>query len=320
MRSSRVLLLTAALYLLAACGEHGSPPLQGYAEGEYVLMASPWAGTLRSLVVARGQQVAGGDALFTLERLIERAATDETQARVRAAEAQLANLREARRPAEIEALRQQGAAARAALALSAENLRQQQRLHASGFVSAAVLDQARATRDRDAAQLAAAQATVRNASQGIGRGQELAAARAELDAARAADAQARTRYADKALSAPTDSLVADTYFRVGEWVPAGAPVVSLLPPGNIKLRFFVPEALVGSLRSGQSVSVSCDGCGTPIPAHISYVSPQAEYTPPVIYSRDARTRLVFLVEARPAPADAVRLHPGQPVDVTLAAP
>jgi len=97
-------------------------------------------------------------------------------------------------------------------------------------------------------------------------------------------------------------------------------VVSLLPPANIKLRFFVPEAMVSGLRTGQPVSVSCDGCGAPIAARISFVSPQAEYTPPVIYSREARAKLVFLVEARPGAADATRLHPGQPVDVVPGAP
>ena len=94
-------------------------------------------------------------------------------------------------------------------------------------------------------------------------------------------------------------------------------MVSLLPPANIKLRFFVPETSVGSLKLGQAVKARCDGCGDPIAATVSFISPQAEYTPPVIYSREQRMRLVFLVEARPAPADATRLHPGQPVEVRL---
>ena len=170
------------------------------------------------------------------------------------------------------------------------------------------------------AQLAAAQAQLRNATQSVGRTQEIEAARAELDAARAAEAQARNRYDDKSLAAPADSLVADTYFRVGEWVPAGAPVVSLLPPQNIKLRFFVAEPRLGRLHVGDPVSATCDGCGAPIAARVSFVSPKAEYTPPVIYSRESRAKLVFLVEARPAAADATRLHPGQPVEIALGAP
>lgn len=95
------------------------------------------------------------------------------------------------------------------------------------------------------------------------------------------------------------------------------PVVSLLPPENIKLRFFVPEAVVGGLRIGQKVSAACDGCGTPVSATVSYVSPKSEFTPPILYSKDARAKLVFMVEAKPGLADAPRLKPGQPVDVML---
>lgn len=308
------------LGVVAACGDSTPPGLQGYAEGEFVLVAAPSAGTLQSLPVARGQQVRAGDALFTLERALEQGAAAETQARVQSAEARLANLTAARRSPEIDALRQQVVAAGAALALAEATLRKQQRLYADGFVSEARRDEAKAAHDRDAAQLAAAQAQLRNATQSIGRPQEIGAARAELDAARAGDAQARTRYDDKVLAAPSGSLVADTYFRVGEWVPAGAPVVSLLPPQNIKLRFFVAEPVVGRLRIGETVRVTCDGCGAPIDAQIVFVSPRAEYTPPIIYSRQSRAKLVFLVEARPAAADAIRLHPGQPVEVALDAP
>jgi HlyD family secretion protein len=113
------------------------------------------------------------------------------------------------------------------------------------------------------------------------------------------------------------ALVHDTLYSEGEYVNAGQPVVSLLPPGNLKMRFFVPETIVGALKLGQEVRAVCDGCGAPIGAKISYVSRQAEFTPPVLYSREQRAKLVFLIEARPAPADALRLKPGQPLDVSL---
>ena len=98
---------------------------------------------------------------------------------------------------------------------------------------------------------------------------------------------------------------------------AGSPVVTVLPPANVKVRFFVPEPRLGAMRVGQRVEVSCDGCGAPVAAQVTYISPQAEYTPPVIYSRESRAKLVFLVEARANAADSARLHPGQPVDVKL---
>jgi HlyD family secretion protein len=110
-------------------------------------------------------------------------------------------------------------------------------------------------------------------------------------------------------------LVFDTMYRSGEWVPAGSPVVRMLPPENVKVRFFVPESVLGSLSAGRKLEIHCDGCAASIPATVSYVSAEAEYTPTNIYSNDTRAKLVYLVEARPQPADAMRLHPGAPVEV-----
>jgi HlyD family secretion protein len=114
--------------------------------------------------------------------------------------------------------------------------------------------------------------------------------------------------------APEDALVENTFFNVGEWVPAGSPVVSLLPAFRVKLRFFVPEEDVAQAKIGKPVHFTCDACPPGLKATITYVSPRAEFTPPVIYSQSARTKLVFLVEARPEPAQAP-LSPGLPVAV-----
>jgi HlyD family secretion protein len=150
------------------------------------------------------------------------------------------------------------------------------------------------------------------------RSDEIAAARAEVKAATDGLAQAQWRLEQKAQSAPADALVVDTFYRPGEYVAAGAPVVSLLPPGNVKVRFYVPETVVANVRPGAAATVTCDGCGEPIPVRIDFVAPEAEYTPPVIYSRENRAKLVFLVEARPL-APAAGLRPGLPVEATLAA-
>jgi HlyD family secretion protein len=136
-------------------------------------------------------------------------------------------------------------------------------------------------------------------------------------AARAAVTQAAWRLEQKSVAAPVAGLVQDTFFVEGEWVPAGRPVVSLLPPGNVKARFYVPETVLGSIQPGRAVEIRCDGCSAPLAAKVSFVSTQAEYTPPVLYSKESRTKLLYLVEARPAPADGARLRPGQPVDVRL---
>lgn len=303
---------------LAACADPAPSAYQGYAEGEYVLVASPYAGTLEQLAVARGQQVAQGAPLFTLEHAAEQAAVNEAEARVKNAEARLVNLETGRRKPELDVIRAQYASAVAARNLSTTQLRQQEKLYTSGFISQSRLDEAKASYDRDVARVAEAQAQLRSARISVGREAEIAAARADAVAARAALAQSKWRLEQKIANAPAAALVQDTFFSQGEWVSAGAPIVSLLPPGNIKLRFFVPEAVVGALRSGQPVSVTCSGCGEPIAASIRYISSQPEYTPPVIYSKESRAKLVFLVEARPKAEDATRLHPGQPVDVAIA--
>ena len=100
-------------------------------------------------------------------------------------------------------------------------------------------------------------------------------------------------------------------------VPAGSPVVRLLPPTNVKVRFFVPEAMVGGIKPGRGVTVHCDGCGADIGLAVSYVANDPEYTPPIIYSNETRAKLVFMVEARASKDDGPRLRPGQPVAVTL---
>jgi HlyD family secretion protein len=306
-----------ALALLAtACGSPQNATLQGYAEGEFVRVGVPFAGTLVRLDVQRGGRVEAGAPLFALESENEAGARREAEDRLKQAEAQLENLRKSRRPTEIEAVRAQLAQAEAASSLSATELRRQQDLDAKGFVTRQSLDEARAAVARDSArvdELRAQLATARLAS----RPDEIRAAEAQASAARASLDQADWRLKQKTATATVSGVVTDTLYVQGEWVAAGQPVVTLLPPGNIKARFYVPEPELGAVRIGQAVDLSCDGCAGPVPAKVTWISPQAEFTPPVIYSKESRAKLVFLVEARPAPADAARLKPGQPLDVRL---
>ncbi|MGC1458375.1 MAG: HlyD family efflux transporter periplasmic adaptor subunit, partial [Steroidobacteraceae bacterium] len=149
-----------------------------------------------------------------------------------------------------------------------------------------------------------------------GREQQIRAQRGQVDADRAALAQAQWKLDQKQVHALHAGLVFDTMYRSGEWVPAGSPVVRMLPPENVKVRFFVSEAVLGALSPGRKLEIHCDGCAATIPATVSYVSAQAEYTPTNIYSNDTRAKLVYMVEARPLPIDAVKLHPGAPVQVS----
>jgi HlyD family secretion protein len=183
------------------------------------------------------------------------------------------------------------AQAQANLTLSeAEYARRQQLRDNQGVVSAEELDQTHAQRDADQAQ---------------------------VDAQTAALDKARWSFDQKQQFAPTNALVQDTLYRAGEWVAAGKPVVELLPPANVKVRFFVPQAALPRIKPGQMVSVTFDGGQHAYSVVINYISTQAEFTPPVIYSRENRAKLVFMIEAKFSPADAADLRPGQPVDVDL---
>ena len=308
-RAALVLLLA-----LGACDKQESGVLQGYVEGEFVRVAAPFAGTLVSLDARRGQEVAVGTPLFALEAESEQAGRREAEQRVRRAAAQAEDLRKGLRPTEIDAVRAQLAQAQVVASLSEKEFARQTDLVAKGFVSQQRADEARAARDRDRGRVAELRAQLATARSGS-RPDEIRAAEAEAAAARAALEQADWRLRQKAVASTVSGTVADTLFTRGEWVPAGAPVVSVLPPENVKVRFYVPEPRLASVSAGQQVQVSCDGCPAGLTAAVTFVSPQAEFTPPVIYSRENRTRLVFLAEAR-LPAGA-RLHPGQPVEVRL---
>ncbi len=302
---------------LAGCGT-AERPLQGYVEGEYLRVGAPFAGTLQQLSVRRGAQVAAGAPLFALERENETAARREAEERLASAEARLANLQTGKRPVEVEVVAKQLQQARAARDLSAANLRRQQQLFQKGFVSKAALDDAQTSAKRDEERVAELEANV-TTQKLPARPDEIKASEADAKAAREVLAQADWRLAQRAFASPAAGLVHDTYYNPGDFVPAGSPVVSILPPGNVKARFYLPETELGRISPGAEVTLACDGCGAPIRAKVDFISDKAEFTPPVLYSKENRAKLVFLVEARPAPADAGRLKPGQPIDVTLPA-
>ena len=314
MRLSSVAALVAAVTLLGACGAKPDPGWAGYVEGEYVYVAAPIAGALTTLAVQRGDAVKQGAPLFALEAQSERASREEAAARAVSAGAQASDLGKGKREQEVAVVQAQLAQAKAQAVQASAELTRQEQLVAQGFVSASRLDDVRAAARQARAHVAELEASLRVA-QLPGRSDERSAAAATTDAAKFALEQARWREDQKRQSAPVDARVADTFFRSGEWVAAGQPVVSLLPPGATKARFFVPESELGAIAVGQAVSVHCDGCSAPVAARISFIATQAEYTPPVIYSNSQRARLVFMVEARPDARDETRLRPGQPIDV-----
>jgi HlyD family secretion protein len=227
---------------------------------------------------------------------------NEAEARLRQAEAQLANLKAAmQRPEQIAVLRAQEERAKAQLQFSRNEYERQQTLFQRGISAKAALDNAKAAFDRDQAALEEAQRQIL-AAQLAGRSSEIDAAEAAVRAAEAMVKQAETKIAKRRVSAPADAKAQDVFFRAGEVVNAGQPVLSLLPPGNLRVRFYVPEPSLSSLALGQTVAVSCDNCPAGLAAKISFISREAEYTPPIIFSEQERAKLVFRIEARPVGA------------------
>lgn len=302
------------LALCAGCDRSDRNLIQGYVEGEYIYISSAVAGTLRALHVERGTQVKVGDPLFELDDTPEKAARDEAKDRVAQARANLDDARRGKRPTEIASLEAQIKQAEAALRLTEEEFSRQERL--MGSEVAARLEYARALsrRDQDREQIAQLQAELETARLGA-REDQIKSTEAVLRAQEAALVKAEWNLSQTRQNAPQAGLVFDTIYRPGEWVAAGRPVVSLLPPENTKVRAFVPEPRIGSIHLGDTVRVGIDGVTEQLAGKVNFISPQAEYTPPVIYSEESRSKLVFMIEVVFDPAIAGKLHPGQPVDV-----
>lgn len=301
------------IFFISGCVEKPSKAYQGYVEGEFVYVATPIAGRLDGLKVERGRQVKKGDPLFKLEEDYREDVAQEALNRQNQAMYTLANLRKGKRPSEIQSIEARLKKAKEGLKLVKLEYTRREKLIKKQIISEEQLDKARTEYKQQLQQVQEIMAQIDTARLGA-RTDEIKAAEAEVKAAQAKLAQARWSINQKTQYAKENGLVFDILYYPGEWVPEGRPVVSILPPENIKIRFFVPEEKVGKLSLGQKVFVSFDG-RSPLPAKIAFISPQAQYTPPIIYSSESRAKLVFMIEAVPAAESRRLFHPGQPVDV-----
>jgi HlyD family secretion protein len=261
------------LLLLAACGQNGDQAWLGYAEGDNAFISAPQPGWMSSLHVERGTYVHRGDLLFTLDDTAQIASRDQAIASLETAKASLTQ-------------------EEANLAYADQQLRRQTGLARANAGTPANLDLAKSNYEQSAARIAQLKSQI-----------------AQTNASLAGATYSLTQ---RNVVAQTEGRVQDIYFRPGEYVPASTPVVSVLPPKNIYVRFFVPETQFSKIHIGQKVRVTCDGC-KPMDATISFIAQQEEFTPPVIFSEDSRTKLVFKLEAR-VPG-GMKLNPGQPVQV-----
>lgn len=300
-------------WLFASC-EPPMPFATGYVEGNYVQIASVATAQILALTVTSGDRVASGQPLVALEKRDVEIALAQAEAALSRAESQLANLRQGRRPEEIQVIEAALASARAQAGEARRNADRLLGLAARGVATETQRDDA-----STAAEVAEARVTEIEANLAVARlparPDEIAAAEAMLREATAARDHMRWQLDKRDLTAPANGVITDVIRRPGEIVTAGQPILTLLPDGAVRLRLYVPEAAIARIAPGDRLAVRCDGCPPDLAATISFIADGPEFTPPVIYSVDSRQKLVYLVEAKPA--DGSSLKPGQIVDVDL---
>lgn len=298
--------LISSLFLTCA-----PPPLAtGYVEGDYVRIAPLAQAELRELPVARGDRVDAGQIVARMARRDAEIALAAAEAALAEALSQRDNLEQGRRPEEIRVLEAALQSAQAQSDEASKELTRQDNLRARSVVSQAQLDLAQSAADIARARVAEAEAQL-NVARLPARPAEIAAAGAAATRAQAARDAAAWQLDQRDLTAPAPGVVFDILRNPGEIAGPAAPVISYLPDGAVKLRLYVPETRLAEIAIGDRLAVDCDGC-TGAHARISYISDSPEFTPPVIYSRENRQKLVYLIEATPEAGSG--LKPGQIVD------
>jgi HlyD family secretion protein len=285
-------------------GSNRPRTLSGYIEGDDLYLAAPVSGTVASVSAVEGTRVTAGQPLFAIAPATLTAQGEQAQANVTAAQTQIAAAEANVRQADADAA---AAAADARKAHSDLDRLLAVRKDDPAAVAGKDIDAARAALGNAQARVDAARraADARRA--------QVASARAQAEQAKGGRNEVAIRKGQLSPLAPATGRVDEVFYQPGEWAAANQPIVSLLPDAKIKVRFFVPEKELARYRVGRTIRFSCDGCAKGLSATIRYVSPRPEFTPPVIFSRDSRDRLVFMVEAYPPHPE--NLQPGMPVDV-----
>ena len=296
--------------VLPGFGQAPVPVWNGYAEADYVYVSAATAGPIARIAVGEGDVVVEGQVLFTLNATQQQALADAAKARVDAAQANLDNLQTGSRSEEVDVIRASLGKARADLALAQQNVERAEKLFAQGLTPQAQIDQARAALASAEAQVTQLEAQLKVAELPARDAQQIAA-EANLAAAKADAARAEADLNDRVVRAPVGGQVERLFFDAGEMAGAGVPVVSLRGAGALKIKFYVNEADRPAFALGERVDVDCDGCAAGLTATIDYFASDPQFTPPIIYSRDERNRLVFLTEAQMDQQNGIL--PGQPV-------
>lgn len=316
IKKSTITALFLLTLALTGCGNSNNNSAQGYIEGRFTYVSSQNTGTLDTIDVTRGDQVKSGQALFKLDPDPQLAGVSQAKAQLAQAQASLANLEKGKRPSELAAIKAQQRQATAQMIYAKKMLVRYRTLLKRGVIEKARVDQQQSQYDDFKAQRAQLTENLKTAKLSA-RSDQIQAAKEDVKAQAAVLKQAQWQLQQKTITAPITGQVYDTYYRIGETVPAGHAVLSILAPTNVYAVFFISEEKLATIHTGQSISITCDSCTKPTNASVYFISPQAEYTPPIIYSETSRSKLVYRVEAKLNQADAIKLHPGQPITVTF---
>ncbi|EFM60594.1 HlyD family secretion protein [Brucella sp. BO2] len=286
-------------------------------EGEFVQLAPLQVAQVRDIAVKRGDRVEAGEPIATVEDTDAGIAVAQAEAALAQAQAQLANLQVGKRPEEIAVLEAAVRSARAQADDAQRTLLRTRDLARRGVATQAQLDDA-------ATQLEVAEAAIGQSTANLAVGklparpEEIKAAENAVKSAEAQLQAAKWQRAQRTIEAPAAGRITDVVRNPGDIAGPSAPVLTMLPDGAVKLKVYIPEERFSDVAVGSVLSVHCDGCAPGLQARVSYVSPDPEFTPPVIYSLETRQKLVYLVEAHPVDPDSP-LQPGQIVDVDLGA-
>lgn len=306
------LVLIMLICFLFGCKEQNQ--YQGYVEGYFRYLASNSPGFLQVLAVKRGSTVKAGQIIFVLENQPETAQFLQASQKLQQAEYDLNNLEKGQRQTVLSGIEGQIQQAQANLKNAQTNFYRYQHLIATQAISRQQFDQAKADYEAAQGRYKELIANLNEAKLGA-RTDVIKSANAAVGAAAAETSSAQWYLAKKTITAPADGVINDTYYNPGEFIAAGKPVASLLVPDDIRVIFYVPQAKLSHFALGQQISVHCDGCAKNYAAVISFIAPEAEFTPPTIFSEQERQKFVFRIEAKINPEDAKWLHPGQPIDV-----
>lgn len=310
------LLFFLSVLILTGCKKDEPITYQGYVEGEYVNIASSQSGRLDKLFVSRGENVKADSPLFVLDSENETAQFHQNESELASAQAVLNDMQKGSRTEELDVIKAKLTQAKADADNFQEQLIRNQELYKANALSKEALDNTTASAHRSAALVSELQKSLKVAQIGD-RKDRIEAQKAKIDQIQAQMAQTTWKLSEKARKSPSDAIVFDTLYREGEFVPMGGIVVRLLPPQNRKIRFFVPQNIAEKLTVNQNLTIVSRSDGKKLSAHVTYISTEAEYTPPIIYSNETKDQLIYMIEAYPLSSDAPLLHPGQPVEVSL---